>query len=130
MSVTFEFYFVNHICNCSILYCPDLLQTRLCELLHFSAVHEIWAADILSNSKEKWNSFRKWLERYLPCIYKGPVYMRPERNETGIISPYYLWYMFTWARPVTKITLRSQVIPPAGPSRLTSDRHEFRPGWM
>jgi hypothetical protein len=23
---------------------------------------------------------------------------------------------------------RSQVIPPAGPSRLTSDRHEFRPG--
>jgi hypothetical protein len=23
---------------------------------------------------------------------------RPERNETGIISPYYLWYMFTWDR--------------------------------
>jgi hypothetical protein len=28
---------------------------------------------------------------------------------------------------IIDVYMRSQVIPPAGPSRLTSDQHEFRP---
>jgi hypothetical protein len=54
--------------------------------------------------------------------------MRPERSQTGTISfrPYGIIYNRCLHETRTKITQNDQVIPPAEPSRLTSDLHEFR----
>ena len=54
-------------------------------------------------------------------------FIRSRSHETGTKSINREHFVLVIILYIIDVYMRSQVIPPAGPSRLTSDHYEFRP---